>query len=328
MISIIIPVYNVENYLHVCINSVLKQSYQDFEIICVDDASTDSSLKILEYFVKKDSRIKLIKNQTNCGQGYSRNKGLEIANGKYVMFLDSDDWYSLDTLETLIKELEKNNLEVLMFKNIVYYEESGEFGMEKYYDMKFMDNFVNKIFNHKDLDKTKIFKIPSVIWNKIYLKSFLDDNNIKFINKNYIYEDNPFSSKVLITAKRISLIDKYFYNRRRREDSIMTLTNERMLESVFIVDLILNVFMEDEDIFNYHKERVLIYIFESVLNKKYDVIDEEYKNKYFTEVQGVYKKFIKEYGLYKDIKEFVNDDILNRFKFEEIVNELLLKNIN
>ena len=157
MISVIIPVYNVEDYLHVCLNSVLKQTYQNFEIICIDDASTDSSTEILEYFTQKDSRIKILKNDSNKGPGYSRNKGLEVAQGKYISFLDADDWFSPDAFEILIHKCEQENLDVLIFKNIVYYEESQDFGFEKYYDMEFMNKFENKIFNHWDVDKTKLF---------------------------------------------------------------------------------------------------------------------------------------------------------------------------
>ena len=104
MISVIIPVYNVEKYLHVCLNSLLYQTYQNFEIICIDDASSDSSLEILEYFTKKDPRIKIIKNDSNRGQGYSRNRGLEVAQGKYISFLDADDWFSPNAFEILIKK--------------------------------------------------------------------------------------------------------------------------------------------------------------------------------------------------------------------------------
>ncbi|WP_407454705.1 glycosyltransferase family 2 protein [Methanobrevibacter sp.] len=326
MISVVIPVYNVEKYLHVCINSVLRQTYQDFEVICIDDASTDSSLEILEYFAKKDSRIKVLVNESNKGPGYSRNRCIEVAKGKYLLFVDGDDWLSADTMETVIDKAEKNDLDVLMFKSIVYYEESGDFGMENYYDMIFMDRFVHKVFNQWDLDKTKIFKVPVGVWNKLYLKSFLDENNIRFTNENYINEDNPFSCKVLLTAKRISLIDEYFYNRRRREGSIMTLTNDRLFDVFFIVCLVLETFLENSEIYEYHKEKLLIYIFESVLDKKYDAIDTRYKEKFFIEVQNTYKKFIKEYGLYKDIKQIVNEKILKRFKFEELVEELLFDN--
>ena len=192
MISVIIPVYDVEKYLHVCLNSVLNQTCQDFEIICIDDASTDSSLEILEYFAKKDSRVKILKNDVNRGPGFSRNRGLEVAQGDYISFLDGDDWLGPNAFEILIKKAKDDNLDLLMFKNIVYYEETLEFGMEEYYDMEFMNKFENKVFNHFDLDKTRLFVMSNAPWNKFYLKSFLDKNDIRFPNENLIHEDNPF----------------------------------------------------------------------------------------------------------------------------------------
>ena len=152
MISVIIPVFNVEKYLFTCLNSVLRQTYQDFEIICVDDASTDSSLGILEYFVQKDSRVKILKNEINRGPGFSRNLGLEAAKGKYISFLDGDDFLSPNAFEILTKKAESDNLDVLIFKNIVLYDENQDFGMESYYDMKFMDGFEIQVFTHWDLD--------------------------------------------------------------------------------------------------------------------------------------------------------------------------------
>ncbi|MBE6497308.1 MAG: glycosyltransferase [Methanobrevibacter sp.] len=106
MISVIIPVYNVEDYLHVCLNSVLKQSCQDFEIICIDDASTDSSLEILEYFTQKDSRIKVFKNDTKEGLEFCKNKGLNIAKGETVIFLNANEWLSFNALEILSQKSE------------------------------------------------------------------------------------------------------------------------------------------------------------------------------------------------------------------------------
>lgn len=322
MISVIVPVYNVEEYLHVCINSILKQSYQDFEVICIDDASTDSSLEILEYFAKKDSRVKIIKNKENIGLGPSRNVGIEAATGKYILFLDSDDWYSFDTLETLVTEAEENNLEVLMFKNIVYYDGTQAFGMEPFYEMTFMDNFAHKIFCHWDLNK-KIFALPIGACNKLYLKSFLDENNIRFPNQNYIHEDNPFSCKVILCAERMSYTDKHFYNRRRRPNSIMTFNDHRLFDNIAIVYLVLEVFLENREIYEYYKKQVLTYIFSSVLNRKYNEIEDQYKEEFFKQVQEVYKSLIRDYGFYKDIKENVDPDILNFFSFEDIVVELL-----
>ena len=257
MISVIIPVYNVEKYLHVCLNSVISQEYQNFEIICVEDCSTDSSMEILEYFVLKDSRIKILKNEHNMGPGFSRNRGLNEANGKYILFLDGDDWISSNILQHLVKQSETNDLDVLIFKSIVYYDEQQDFGMENYYDMEFLEEFEDKVFNHFDLDKSRLFSIPNVPWNKFYRKSFLDENNIGFPNENLIHEDNPFYCKVITSAKRISFTDTYFYNRRRRLDSITTLNNEKLFDNIDIVYLILDVFLDNEQLYLYYKSIVL-----------------------------------------------------------------------
>ncbi len=311
-ISVIIPVYNVEDYLHVCINSLLKQSYPYFEIICIDDASTDSSLEILEYFSKKDSRIKIIKNEVNRGPGYSRNKGLNIACGKYVSFLDGDDWFSLNAFEILIENAEKNNLDVLMFKAVVYYDDPQEFDMERYYDMDFMDKWDSKIFNHWDLDKKNIFKMPNAPWNKLYLKSFLDENYIRFPNENIIYEDVPFFHKVIISAKKVSMLNQYIHNRRRRQGSIMTLSN-RILDNIDLVYKILDVFLEDSSLYEYYKKELLNYIFVSVLDRKYKTVDKRYEKSFFIEITKVYQNFINNYGLYEDIMENIDKKILKKF---------------
>lgn len=323
MISVIIPVYNVEDYLHVCLNSILKQSYEDFEIICIDDASTDSSLEILEYFTKKDSRVKILKNDSNRGPGFSRNRGLDEAKGKYISFLDGDDWFSGDAFEILVEKAEKDNLDLLLFKNIVYYEESREFGMEAYYDMEFMNEFENKIFNHWDLDKTKLFVMSNAPWNKFYLKSFLDENNIRFPNENLIHEDNPFFYKVITSAKRVSLIDKYLHNRRRRPNSITTLNNERLFDNIDVMYKVMDVFIEDKELYEYYKKEVLTYILSSIFKGKYDQIEDDFKEDFFKAAQEAYKVYIKKYGLYKDIKENINNNVLEFFEFDDIVSELI-----
>lgn len=323
MISVIIPVYNVEDYLYVCLNSVLKQTYKDFEIICIDDVSTDSSLEILEYFEKKDSRIKVLKNDSNNGPGFSRNRGLEVAQGKYVSFLDGDDWLSSNAFEILIEKVEKDNLDLLLFKNIVYYEEPHKFGFEAYYNMEFMNKFENQVFTHRDLDKTKLFYMSNAPWNKFYLKSFLDDNNIRFPNENLIHEDNPFFYKAITSAKRISIIDNYLHNRRRRPGSITTLNNERIFDNIGMMYNVLDVFLEDEELYEYYKKEVLTYIFSFVFMGKYNQIDDEFKEEFYKRVQEAYKVYIKKYDLYKDIKENVDESVLEFFKFEDIVGELI-----
>ena len=318
MISVIIPIYNVEPYLFVCLNSVLSQTFEDFEIICIDDASSDSSLDILNYFAKKDSRIKVIQNETNMGPGYSRNRGLEISKGKYISFLDGDDFLSPDAFEILVKKAENDNLDVVIFKNVVLYDNKNDFGMESYYDMKFMDRFENKIFNHWDLDKTKLFKMPNAPWNKFYLKSFLDDNNIRFPNENLIHEDNPFFYEVITSADRISIINRYLHNRRRREGSIMTLTNERLFDNIEIAKIVLDYFIKKLELYDYYKKELLNYIFNSRFNIKYNQLEDNLKEKFYIMVQNACMLFINQYDLYDDITEIVNQDVLKFFRFYDL----------
>ena len=234
--------------------------------------------------------------------------------------MDSDDWLSVNTFEILIKTSEKYNLDLLLFKNIVYYEESHEFGMEEYYDMKFMEKFEREVFNQWDLDKTKLFDVPIGPCNKLYLKSFLDDYNIRFTDKNYIQEDNPFSCKAWINADRISFINKYFYNRRRRPDSIMTLNNERLFDGIPISYMILDVFLENKEIYEYYKCEVLTYIFKALLIK-YNKIEDQYKDEFYNAIQGVYSDFIEKYDLYDDIEKSLDNAILDFLNENDVLFE-------
>ena len=115
-VSVIIPVYNVEDYLKECLDSVLSQTLKDIEVICVDDCSTDDSLKILQEYANNDDRIKIIKNEKNSGQGFSRNEGIKKATGEYIGFVDSDDFIDLNLFEISFKKAKKLDLDVLLFK--------------------------------------------------------------------------------------------------------------------------------------------------------------------------------------------------------------------
>ena len=114
-ISILIPIYNVEKYLQDCLESVIHQTERDIEIICVDDASVDGSLKILQEYVNRDNRLKLLKHTENKGLCKTRKDAVEVATGKYILFLDSDDYLSLDTCEKLFAFMETGKYDFLQF---------------------------------------------------------------------------------------------------------------------------------------------------------------------------------------------------------------------
>lgn len=321
MISVIIPVYNVEDYLHVCINSVLKQSYQDFEIICIDDASTDSSLEILEYFSQKDSRIKIIRQDFNQGPGHSRNCGLNVAKGKYIFFLDGDDWIDSNTFEVLIKNADENDLDLLFFNEINFYGETHDFSFDCSVDDDFITQYENKIFNRFDLDKKDLFKLSNNIWNKLYRKSFLDDNNIHFYNENLAYENIPFFYKVMISAGKISLISDKFYNFRKNKLPLIKNNNEKIFDIFNIYWHVLDVFIKNKQLYQYYKDVLLNYIFSS-LEMKYDLIDNELKERFFIEIQSLFCNLIKYYDLYFDLLENVDSKILNKFSFDDVFERI------
>ena len=202
-ISVIIPMYNVEDYIKVCIQSVLNQTYQTFEIICIDDGSIDKSADVVREIMCKDSRIKLYEIE-NHGQGYARNMALNISKGEYIMFLDADDYIEPVTFEVCIKRLEEELSDFVVF-DWRYYNPINQKSTYKNKD---------EFFSEKTLIKEecyRLFKIsPIFSVNKIYRKKYLMDFNIKF-DEGYIYEDNPFWVKVVINARKVSLIHSPLY---------------------------------------------------------------------------------------------------------------------
>lgn len=215
LISVIVPVYNVEKHLKKCLNSLLLQTYDNLEIICVNDGSEDDSLKILKQYAKKDERIKII-TQENSGQSHARNRGLEAAKGDYVSFVDSDDWISLTLYKKFVNALNSTDkfFDIYMF-NYTSYEEKPD-----------IEGFVNKnglLYNmwtekngiapdnvYQLSDCNDIFSGNMAIWNKIYKKELLD--NIRF-EENYIFEDQLFHIQTLTEAKGIYINPEvqYFY---------------------------------------------------------------------------------------------------------------------
>ena len=182
-ISVIIPVYNCEKFIEKCLQSLVNQTLTDIEIILVNDGSTDNSQKIIEKF--SDTRIKLI-NKKNGGQSSARNVGLDVANGEYIGFIDSDDWVDSDFFEKLYNTAKKYNADIAMTDFI-------RIGPTKY--KKRLNISEEKIYE-KIENKIKIANAlkEGCIWNKIYKKEIL--TGLKF-NEGMYFEDGPFTIRAL-----------------------------------------------------------------------------------------------------------------------------------
>lgn len=203
-ISIIVPAFNVEQYIEQCIDSINAQTYKHFELIIVNDGSTDKTLEIIEKCKEKYGWIRII-NIDNHGQGYARNRALEEADGDYILFLDADDFIDPVTLQVAIKRIEEDNSDMVVFDWKYYYQDTNEY---KYVNKD--DFFSKKILEGNEC--TELLKIKHYFTvNKLYRKDFLINNNIKYA-EGHIYEDNPFWVKVSVYTKKVSLIHSPLYN--------------------------------------------------------------------------------------------------------------------
>lgn len=219
LVSVIIPVYNVENYIVQCIDSLINQTYKNIEIILIDDGSTDESHRILREYEYRYENITLIV-QRNSGQSVARNKGIAQAKGKYIYFLDSDDYIELVTLENLIKKMEDNGLDLIRFSGESF-SENNDFIIDKnkYNFQKYFSNgmYYNKIDFLKINFKT--FTASPVLY--VVKKSVITENNIEF-TPFIIHEDELFTLEVFLNVNSAMYDPNIYYNRRVREGSTMT----------------------------------------------------------------------------------------------------------
>ena len=210
LISVIIPIYNVEAYLKRCVDSVINQTYKNLEIILVDDGSPDNCPQICDDYAKQDSRVKVV-HKENGGLSDARNAGLKIAKGEYISFIDSDDWINL--------EMFKRMVEVAIDKNADIVECNVYNAYDSYIEKYNTDQYDEYIDNYSIIEAyIKDYKIKTVVWNKIYKKELL--NGIEFALGKY-NEDEFFTYQVLAKARSYVHLEDYYYNYYQREGSIM-----------------------------------------------------------------------------------------------------------
>ena len=212
MISVIVPVYNVERYIRQCVESILEQTYADLEIILVDDGSTDGSGSICDEYKLKDDRVVVI-HKCNGGLSDARNAGLDIARGEYIGFVDSDDYIEPDMYEVLYKNCERYAAD-LAAARFVKFNTQGE-------DRKnFTENI--EVFSREEMLRLFIvgdrrYEITMSVWDRLYKRELISD--LRFpVGK--CYEDIVFSTKVIEKSKINVYIDRALYHYRLREDSI------------------------------------------------------------------------------------------------------------
>lgn len=255
-VSLIVPVYNVSEYLPECLDSLINQTFENIEIICVNDGSTDNCLEILEDYSRKDERIKII-SQKNSGLGASRNVGMKQASGKYIFFMDSDDFLELNAIELLYENITKNESDVAFYRGYKYTD-----GNRTDYTML---NF-NKVFGGCDYhDFTFTYRDAKdyVLNNgynavlKLYRKEFLDSYPDFYFPEGIAFEDILFHVKMMVRASKLSFIPDRLYYYRYNETSIVNtpeytfdiFLNIDMVEEFLIENSLMEEFAEDFEYF-------------------------------------------------------------------------------
>lgn len=230
LISVIIPVYNVERYLAQCLDSVIRQTYENLEIICVNDGSKDGSLKILQEYAHKDTRVRML-DKKNAGVSSARNDGLAFAEGSYIMFVDSDDWIEPRTCETAIRGMRTYDADIVMWSYVsetesrssqkVIFPETTVFEKEEV-RTKLHRRFVGAM--GEELSHPELVDSLCPVWGKLYKRSLVEKSGARFVDLSEIgtYEDGFFNLEVFGEVNRAVYLAEYLYHYRRDTTASVT----------------------------------------------------------------------------------------------------------
>lgn len=306
LISVIIPVYKVENCLDKCIESVTRQTYKNLEIILVDDGSPDNCPQICDEWAKKDSRITVI-HKSNSGVSLSRKIGYENSSGEYIMFVDSDDWISLNAVEQLYQRIISDNSDIVI-SNYTVVDESGEFKASPY---TWMTNTVKSgetVFNEIGTENV----VPYVVWGRLYQREILKFANFVSFSCS---EDVVMTISILKECKKVSILENSTYYYFQRSSSVMhNRTDEVILDDVKSL-LLLAKWLLGENKLSQAKHFFTMAIFRSskAINKK-PIRDNINENFSFKQRKILLEKNIRLYWRYVSIYLPVVGYIVNVIK--------------
>lgn len=315
LVSIIVPVYNVEKYLRQCLDSLISQTLQNIEIICVNDASPDNSLAILKQYEAKDKRIIVIDLKENLCLGGARNVGIKYARGEYIAFIDSDDWVTYDMCEILYMSVLEEDADIVICD---YYEYRGVDNIKKYIKYR------SCIFNRPKEEANKEFILKlSATWHNLYKKSIFINNDIWFPEHTF-YEDAAIIPTIMLLADKVVKVDKALYYYRLDNVSITRQKNNYR-------------FFEKRNAAKYFLQNMKRFSF---YEKYKNEIDFQYNNLYYLSIIWgclIYFNPIDRRSIIKirneislEIPEYKNNPYYNscRFSVRDLIIDTILFNVN
>ena len=312
-VSVVMPVYNASRFLNDSINSILNQTLDDLELICVDDGSTDESLDILNNFKDNDSRVKVfsLKHQ---GGGNARNYGLEKITGEYLFCMDADDILNLNAFEDFYKIAREKELDFLVFKAINYGVEKDHYFETEYQNMTGIYNKVkDNVFSYKDLGNL-LFDFNVSPWCKFYNADFIKSTKARF-RENSKFHDNNFFWSIIFKAKRIYFINEFYYTRKRYDQSLTASGDSGHSDMIDVTNDIITIFKRQGRLEIYKRQLFNLKII-WITDRYNQVKSKEAKKEFFSKMKKDYEEFMAMEVL-DNTNRFIYDSVLYSKDFNE-----------
>lgn len=275
LVSIIVPVYNVSEFLPQCMDSLIRQSYHNIEIIAVNDGSTDNSLEILSRYAQKFPQIKII-SQANAGLSAARNTGIDASKGEYLCFVDSDDWMDIDTCQKAIEAVQKNNVDIVCWNYVKEYRSKSIpvrcIKTNELYNENNIKNLYRRIVGpiKEELAFPQYLDSLSTAWGKLYKSQLIKENNIFFISTKEIgTEDLLFNVEVFKYIRRAYLMTEHLNHYRKYNSTSLTATYKPNLATQWtnLQNKILTIIEHDEEFKHAYFNRIALSIIGIGLNE-------------------------------------------------------------
>jgi len=323
-ISVIIPVYNSEKYIEQCLFSVLNQTLNEIEVICVNNGSDDNSLNILKKFSDKDKRMDII-NQEKQKMSIACNNGIKHANGEYTIFLNSNDWLDVKTLEIFYLNAVENDSDIVFFKTQCFNDEEKRITNWDYYKTPEIENmYKKKIINNKIIEKN-LFKISTNVYDKFYKTSLLKNIKAKFY-KNDNLTNNCFNYKVFLNTSKVSLVEKELYFHRIDKNLDLDYNKDSIglnyTKTIEKANQMISIF-KNNNAYHKHLKELLNYKIEKI-RKSYYKISKKHKDEYFNLIK---KDFIKINGDTTTNNEYIENLNKKNLEFYLKITDSELKDV-
>lgn len=320
LITIVVPVYNKSQYIANTLEQILSQSYNNLEIICIDDCSTDDSYEILKKYKENDSRIILLRNQIRLGAAESRNRGLDIGRGKYIIFLDADDYYANDLVEKAYTSICKYEADVV----ILPFERITRCRIADYVNKIYADERQKEVFGREEYPKEIVNKFGVVIWNKMYNVDYLKRNNIRYQNlssSNDVY----FGISSICLANKVVLVNDQKSYIKHIIGIKGQISNNRKSQNAYLAWKKVHDTLVENGLWGELNEDILLVVVRNLKEELKKCNDDKMNRSLFNHVQI---EFYKDFSLdenYKDVKsDKVKSDLLKirQSTFEDYMTTL------